>query len=299
MLDILILKGMPECRNAASHACHVCPTLFASVVCSVWSCSLLASLACTDLRMSQARLGFRIGCWVQGLWMSGSLDDQRVIWFICHKKEKSKAKSIIKSERWWNKVVLSSLCFPATCSKMYKKRMFKTLLLAFSRLSSVLRSRIASLNPRKTNYHEPKLKVLAAQCQTITLLNVVSVVRLRLRVSRICVAPFHELAREDFACSRPSTEKVYLEGDYHEIWFYVRLCVIAANLGQKLFWFRMSVLNETTRPHRNSVTLSRTVPWGLGQCSWNAMPSQCQGNAKGLRGSVDDWMTFLLAEQWT
>jgi len=86
--------------------------------------------------------------------------------------------------------------------------------------------------------------------------------------------------------------------------------VIAANLGQKLLLIlkRMSVLNETTRPHRNSVTLSRTVPWGLGQCSWNAvgmqcqgnakaMPRQCQGNAKGLRGSVDDWMTFLLAEQ--
>lgn len=198
------------------------------VVCSVWSCSLLASLACTDLRMPQARLGFRVGCCCKvfgclGLWMIKELFD--LFATKKHKKEKSKAKrakSIIKSERWWNKVVLSSLCFPATCSKMYKKRMFKTLLLAFSRLSSVLRSRIASLNPRKTNYHEPNLKVLAAQCQTMSNYHLAERGQIE-TASLKDLRCFHELAREDFACSRPSTEKVSLEGDYPEIWFFVRL----------------------------------------------------------------------------
>lgn len=255
----------------------------------------------------------RIPCWVllQGLWMSGSLDDQRVIWFICHKKTQKRKVQSQKGQKHHQvrEVVKQGSAFFALFSSNLLQDVQETYVqdIALSFFKTVIGVALQNSKPESKENKLPRAKPKSVSG---SMSNYVKLSSCWTWSDWDCESQGFALL--SWACTwgfrmQPSLNRksIFRRGLPWDLILCETMTmshsVIVANLGQKLLLIlkRMSVLNETTRPHRNSVTLSRTVPWGLGQCSWNAMPRQCQGNAKGLRGSVDDWMTFLLAEQWT
>lgn len=274
------------------------------VVSSVWSCSLLASLACTDLRMPQARLGFRVGCVPQGLWMSGSRWSKSYLIYLPQKRKVQSQKhhqvrEMVKQGSAFFALFSSDLLqdVQETCVQDIALSFFKTVIAVAlqnskpeSKENKLPRAKPKSVSGSMSNDH------LAERGQIET----ASLKDLRCTISWACTWGFRVNCMMQPSLNRKSIFRRGLPWDLIlcETMTMSTMCNRRKPGPKTTSDFETNVRAERNNPpftetRSRWAALGALGPWAVQlECSWNAMltalPRQCQG-AQGLSWWLDDF----------